>query len=207
MCIVPTPGKISEGRLETRSGQLLFPMGIEACIPEDDMVRFFAREFENLDYSGLYKARNCLVGRSGPGRPPTDPKAIFQVCSFGYANDLYSTRKIEEACLKRIDFMWLLDGEPAPGHTTTSNFRPSECKEATGACSTSSPSIWREPARRATRLAWQAAPKSRASQAGTLSFGGGRWRKTWRNWLKRPPLHSSASGSGAKPQQAAWEAP
>ena len=51
MCTVPAPGKISETQKETRSGQLMFPLGMEVCIPEDDMVRFFVMEYENLDYT------------------------------------------------------------------------------------------------------------------------------------------------------------
>ena len=47
----PAPARVSERQYETCSRQLVFPMGIEAYIPEDDMVRFFAREFENLDYT------------------------------------------------------------------------------------------------------------------------------------------------------------
>jgi transposase len=130
MCVVPVPDRISERQYETRSRQLLFPMGIEVHIPEDDMVRFFARECENLDYSNLYAAYCGSVNKSGPGRPPVDPKLLFEVCAFAYANDLYSSRKIEEACMKRIDFMWLLDGKPAPDHTTIANFRSGKCKEA-----------------------------------------------------------------------------
>ena len=43
---------------------------------------------------------------------------------------MYSSRKIEEACKKRIDFIWLLDGEPAPDHTTIATFRSGPCKDA-----------------------------------------------------------------------------
>jgi transposase len=105
-------------------------MGFEACIPQDDMVRFFARELDNLDYTALYVAHNGSLYHNGPGRPPTDPRLLFRVCAFAYANDIYSSRKIEEACKKRIDFMWLLDGRPAPDYTTIANFRSGACKEA-----------------------------------------------------------------------------
>ena len=130
MRVAFVPDKFSRGQNETRSGQLLFPMGIEVCIPENDIVRFFAREYENLDYTNLYTAHGGSLHYSGPGRPPTDPKLLFQVCAFAYANDIYSSRKIEEACRKRIDFIWLLDGAPAPDHTTIANFRSGQCKEA-----------------------------------------------------------------------------
>jgi len=105
-------------------------MSIEFYIPEDDMVRFFAAECDKLDYSNLYKAYFGSFCRFGSGRPPISPKLLFQICAFAYANDIYSSRKIEEACRKRIDFMWLLDGAPAPDHTTIANFRSGRCKEA-----------------------------------------------------------------------------
>ena len=132
MSIISVSERDPERLYETRNRQVLFPMGYEACIPEDDMVRFFAREYENLDYTNLYMAYSNSHQHfgPGPGRPPTDPKLLFEICAFAYANDIYSSRKIEEACRKRIDFMWLLDGKPAPDHTTIASFRTGPCKEA-----------------------------------------------------------------------------
>ena len=127
---VPAPANASVRQYETRSRQLVFPMGIEVYIPEDDMVRFFAMEYETLDYTDLYRTYYGSLYDPGPGRPPTDPKLLFQICAFAYANDLYSSRKIEEACLKRIDFIRLLNGEPAPDHSVIANFRSGKCKEA-----------------------------------------------------------------------------
>jgi len=126
---VPLPDKLSERQYETCGRQLVFPIGIEAYIPESDIVRFFAREYENMDYTELYEAYYGSLYPS-PGRPPMDPKVLFQVCAFAYANDLYSSRKIEEACRKRIDFIWLLNGSPAPDHTTIASFRSGPCKGA-----------------------------------------------------------------------------
>jgi transposase len=108
----------------------MFPMGIEVCIPQDDMVRFFAEQCECLDYTDLYVAYCGSSYCCGPGHPPTDPKLLFMICAFAYANDIYSSRKIEEACRKRIDFMWLLDGTAAPDHTTIAHFRSGQCKNA-----------------------------------------------------------------------------
>jgi transposase len=43
---------------------------------------------------------------------------------------IYSTRKLEEACRKRVDFMWLLQGEPVPDYSTFARFRTGRTKEA-----------------------------------------------------------------------------
>ena len=42
---------------------------------------------------------------------------------YGYMNLLYSSRKIEKACRRDINFMWLLGGEPVPDHCTINRFR------------------------------------------------------------------------------------
>jgi transposase len=49
---------------------------------------------------------------------------------YGYMCGIYSTRKLEEACRKRVDFMWLLQGEPAPDYSTFARFRFGRTKEA-----------------------------------------------------------------------------
>ena len=38
-------------------------------------------------------------------------------------NQIYSSRRIEEVCLRDIHFMYLLEGRPAPDHTTIARFR------------------------------------------------------------------------------------
>ena len=47
-----------------------------------------------------------------------DPEVMFSIV---YANmrGIFSSRAIEEACKTDIRFMWLLQYEPAPDHTTT----------------------------------------------------------------------------------------
>ena len=38
-------------------------------------------------------------------------------------NNIYSSRKIETACRRDINFMWLLEGSQAPDHSTIARFR------------------------------------------------------------------------------------
>ncbi len=38
-------------------------------------------------------------------------------------NQVYSSRKIEKACRRDINFMWLLEGQKAPDHNTINRFR------------------------------------------------------------------------------------
>jgi len=48
---------------------------------------------------------------------------MFKVLVHGYLCGIYSNRQLEEACRKRIDFMWLLEDEPVPDHSTFFRFR------------------------------------------------------------------------------------
>jgi integrase len=42
---------------------------------------------------------------------------------------IYSTRKLEQACRKRVDFMWLLQGEHVPDYSTFARFRTGRTKD------------------------------------------------------------------------------
>lgn len=46
-------------------------------------------------------------------------------------NNIYSSRKIETACRRDINFMWLLAGTPAPDHSTIARFRKNYLAERT----------------------------------------------------------------------------
>ena len=55
---------------------------------------------------------------------------LFKVMVYGYQCGIYSSRKLEEACRYRVDFMWLLEEYPAPDHATLARFRTGRCAEA-----------------------------------------------------------------------------
>ena len=42
---------------------------------------------------------------------------------FAYMNGIYSSRDIEKAYKNDIRFMWLLQDEPVPGHSTFARFQ------------------------------------------------------------------------------------
>ncbi len=66
----------------------------------------------------LYAAYSA-IGR----KPSTEPKILFKVMVSSYMQWTYSSRKIESACRRDINYMWLLAGEPVPDHSTISRFR------------------------------------------------------------------------------------
>jgi transposase len=98
--------------------QLVLPLNLEMLIPEDESVRLLSQILEGFNYTKLYKAYSS-EGR----KPAVDPKTMFKVLTYAYSNNTYSSRKIETACKRDINFMWLLQGEKKPDHSTIARFR------------------------------------------------------------------------------------
>ena len=86
--------------------QLVLPLNLEGLVPDDDSVRLMSHELEDLDYSLLYQAYSAK-GRN----PAVDPKTMFKILTYAYSQNIYSSRKIETACKRDINFMWLLAGK------------------------------------------------------------------------------------------------
>lgn len=105
--------------------QLVLPLSLEGLIPNDDSVRLLSHELEDLNYSLLYKAYSAK-GRN----PAVDPKIMFKILAYAYSQNIYSSRKIESACRRDINFMWLLAGQKAPDHSTIARFRTGFLAEA-----------------------------------------------------------------------------
>lgn len=98
--------------------QLFLPINTEIFIPEDDSVRLLDEILDQLDYSQLNSSYSRL-GRN----PSVAPKTLFKVLVYAYMNNIYSTRMIEKACKRDINFIWLLAGEKAPDHNNIARFR------------------------------------------------------------------------------------
>jgi len=98
--------------------QLVLPLSLEGVVPDDDSVRLLSHELEELDYTLLYQAYSAK-GRN----PAVDPKTMFKILTYAYSQNIYSSRKIETACRRDINFMWLLAGHKAPDHSTIARFR------------------------------------------------------------------------------------
>ena len=84
-------------------------MNNEILLPENAPVRLTSAQLEELDYRKLYRAYSAKGRKS-----KVDPRVLFKVIAYGYQCGIYSSRKLEEACRYRVDFMWLLEEEPVP---------------------------------------------------------------------------------------------
>ena len=98
--------------------QLFLPINTEVFIPKGDSVRLLDEILERLDYSQLNNSYSHL-GRN----PSITPKTLFKVLVYAYMNNIYSTRMIEKACRRDINFIWLLAGEKVPDHNNIARFR------------------------------------------------------------------------------------
>ena len=108
-----------------RRGQLVFGLNCEIRIPENAPVRLVSAVLEELDYKELYRAYSPKGRKSA-----VDPQVLFEVLVYGYLCGIYSSRKLEEACRYRVDFLWLLGDEKAPDHSTLARFRTGRSREA-----------------------------------------------------------------------------
>ena len=108
-----------------QNGQLVFALNHENLLPENAPVRLTSAQLEELDYSKLYSAYS-VKGR----KSKVEPRVLFKVMVYGYQCGIYSSRKLEEACRYRIDFMWLLGDAKVPDHSTFARFRTGRCAEA-----------------------------------------------------------------------------
>ena len=111
--------------VSSTNNQLVLILNSEILLPEDAPVRLTSAQLEELDYRKLYEAYSSKGRKS-----VNDPRVLFKVMAYGYQCGIYSSRKLEEACKYRVDFMWLLENGKAPDHSTLSRFRTGRCAEA-----------------------------------------------------------------------------
>lgn len=96
--------------------QLKFEYGLEIKIGADEPVRKMVEICEDLDYTNLLK-EYVRAWRK------INPITLFQIVLLGYLTGNYSSRKIEECCKNDIRFMWILDEEDTPDHSTIARFQ------------------------------------------------------------------------------------
>lgn len=104
--------------------QLGFPINLEIIILKDDSVRTLYEVADGLNYSKLYETYST-EGRN----PMILPKTLFRIVTYGYMEGIYSSRKLEKACKRDINFSWLLQGQKEPSYNTIARFRSKRLEE------------------------------------------------------------------------------
>lgn len=95
----------------------VFSPTLDATVAEDDPVRVIDEVLESLDWSNW---EACYQRKRG--QPPIHPRYIAAAILYGLYRGIRSSRRLEEACRYRLDFMWLVNGHHID-HTTFSRFR------------------------------------------------------------------------------------
>lgn len=99
----------------------------ENIIPADDSVRLLDQIVEEMDLTPLMRAYS-EHGR----KPATTPSTMLKVLLYANMEKIYSSRNIASACMRDINFIWLLNGASAPNHHEIARFRSKrlpECAE------------------------------------------------------------------------------
>jgi transposase len=91
---------------------------LESLIGPDDSVRVFDEIMSELDWS----AWEAEYKQNGLGQPPIHPRWVASAILYGLYRGIRSSRRLEEACCYRFDFIWLVEGRRID-HTTFAKFR------------------------------------------------------------------------------------
>ena len=97
--------------------QLKLPLNIDYIIPKDDSVRLLGQIVEEMNLKEIYQSYSRFRNNQAT------PKQMLKILLYAYMNRCYSSRKIEIACKRDINFMYLLEGAQAPDHATIARFR------------------------------------------------------------------------------------
>ena len=96
--------------------QIKLPLDLEISIPSDDPVRLVSAFVEEMDLSELYKTYSRIR------KNQATPRQMLKLVIYAGMNRIYSSRDIQKACKRDINFMYLLEGMPAPDHATIARF-------------------------------------------------------------------------------------
>lgn len=97
-------------------GMLLLPPDLSELIAANHPVRIVNAVLDKIDITSLLR-----LYKPG-GTSSYHPRMLLKVLIYAYINNIYSSRKIEEAVSQNIYFMWL-SGMSTPDHNTINRFR------------------------------------------------------------------------------------
>lgn len=106
-----------------REQAVLFSPTLDAAISSDHSVRLVDEVLGQMDWSA-WESRYVLVA----GQPPIAPRVMAGAILYGLTLGIRSSRKLEDACTNRLDFLWLVEGRQID-HSTFAKFRTRFDKE------------------------------------------------------------------------------
>ena len=102
---------------------LMLPPKLEDLIAADHSVRVVNDVINRINIEPLLKAYHIRGGSN------YHPLMLLKVLVYGYVTNIYSSRKLAEACRERVSFMWL-SAMNKPDHNTINRFRGVRLKHA-----------------------------------------------------------------------------
>lgn len=100
-----------------RNQIVLFSPTLNDTLAPDHPVRLFEEILRSIDFSA-WESTYVLVA----GQPPIHPRVIASGILYGMSLGIRASRRLEDACLNRLDFIWLLQGRQID-HSTFCDFR------------------------------------------------------------------------------------
>ena len=97
--------------------QIKLPFDIDCIIPANDSVRLLSQFVEEMDLEDLYSTYSRVRENQAT------PRQMLKIVLYSYMNHNYSSRAMETACRRDINFMYLLENSPKPDHSTFARFR------------------------------------------------------------------------------------
>jgi transposase len=92
-------------------------MNINILIPDNDNVRLLSQFVEEMDLTVLYDTYSIIKENQ------VSPRQMLKLVLYAYLDGKYSSREMEKACRRDVNYMFLLEGKPAPDHATFARFR------------------------------------------------------------------------------------
>lgn len=89
--------------VDRQTGYLL-PPSVDEWLLEDHLARFIVEVVDGLDVSALEKAY------AGRGSAAYHPSVLLSLLVYGYANGVFSSRKIEQATYDSVPFRFIAAG-------------------------------------------------------------------------------------------------
>jgi len=102
---------------------VMLPPSLDDLISANHSVRVVNDVINRINLEPLLKAYHIRGGSN------YHPLLLLKVLVYGYVTNIYSSRKLAEACRERIPFMWL-SAMSKPDHNTINRFRGVRLKHA-----------------------------------------------------------------------------
>lgn len=99
----------------------LLPPSLDELIPSHHIVRVVRQVIDQLNIDSIIKKYK------GGGTSSYHPRLLLKLLVYGYLNNTYSSRKLEQAAMSNIYYMWLV-GMQRPDHNTINRFRSDKLK-------------------------------------------------------------------------------